>query len=440
MRGFLATGLKVVQISSKANSRNASYGTWACNDFERDSVRTLTRIRVENFLSIRKLELRLDALNVLVGPNGAGKTNLLKVFQFLGEVARSELAPAIEAIGGFDQLLYRGRDRAAQNVRIELEGIVTRFASANATDEYRLSFWRLHRKLQRPGDSREIYARIEDLVFKRYSGPGRRITLRGGKATVGAASGDVKGPAQTLQIQGEATGLGTLRRLSEEYGSPEWNAFAEVVEQLRLFDIDVSSIRRPCAIKDARVLRADASNLAAFLQYLDKSHPDAFGAICDDMAFVLPGFQGFEFVPIGGSDSAIRLDIVERNLDGPTPLARASFGTIRAIALFAMLHDPAPPKLTCLEEIDHGLHPHALDRIVERLREASGRTQIILATHSPALVNRFNERELIVVERDSSSGASTFTRPNYALVRDLRARTDFELGELWFSGAIGGGL
>ena len=107
------------------------------------SMLTFTNIKVENFLSLRKLDLELDALNVLVGPNGAGKTNLLKVFQFLGEVARRELAPAVVSIGGFQNLLYRGEHRTGGNVRIELKGMVTKHSSPNALDEYKLSFWRM---------------------------------------------------------------------------------------------------------------------------------------------------------------------------------------------------------------------------------------------------------------------------------------------------------
>ncbi len=105
-----------------------------------------------------------------------------------------------------------------------------------------------------------------------------------------------------------------------------------------------------------------------------------------------------------------------------------------------MLHDPAPPTLTCLEEVDHGLHPHALDRVVDRLREASTRTQIILATHSPALVNRLKTDELIVVEREEETGGTHLFRPASEMVAELRKDTDYELGELWFSGALGGSL
>lgn len=64
-------------------------------------------VSVENFLSFRKSEVKLGSLNVLVGPNGAGKTNFLKIFQFLGDVARLDLIPAIDGLGGFDELRFR---------------------------------------------------------------------------------------------------------------------------------------------------------------------------------------------------------------------------------------------------------------------------------------------------------------------------------------------
>ena len=403
-------------------------------------MRTITQISVENFLSLKRLDVRLDGLNVLVGPNGAGKTNILKLFEFLGEVSRQELAPAVKALGGFDNVLFRGAGRSTKSVKIEISGLITRHSGDNAPDEYKLSFNRLPSGLFSDGEKREVFSRREQLVFKRYQGPGRRITLKGGRVTVGPTDGTAGPNERTLEIQGQATGLGTLRRLSDAYGATEWNAFAEVVEQLRLFEVNVDRIRLPARTELRPRLRPDASNLASFLQYLRESEPAAYNAICSDVRFVLPGFESFEFRAIGGSEEALEVSIRESHLSSTTPLARVSFGTLRAIALFAMLHDPSPPKLTCLEEIDHGLHPHALDRIVERLRQASKKTQIILATHSPALVNRLDPSELIIVERDEETGGSEVARPDPEMVARLRESTGYELGELWFSGILGGAL
>lgn len=105
-----------------------------------------------------------------------------------------------------------------------------------------------------------------------------------------------------------------------------------------------------------------------------------------------------------------------------------------------MLYDPQPPALTCVEEIDHGLHPQALELIVERMREASARTQFIVATHSPALVDRLEPHEFIVCDRDED-GASIIPALTTAEIQTIVAETgDQPLGELWFSGVLGGDL
>lgn len=409
---------------------------------DRDLERRLTEVKVDNFLSLKNVTVELKPLNVLVGPNGAGKTNLMKVFQFLGEIARHELAPAVDMVGGYDQLFFRGEGPSGPTIKISLKGVVTKYATSKSPDEYRLSFWRnrfkFGSKFRQP--SVELLHRIEEIKFKRFAGQGRRITLKGGKvssATTMRRSTNEK--VLPFDINGDVTGLGTLRRFGESYGSAEWNGFAELVEGMRLFDVSVDKAREPSSASGER-LYADGSNIAPFLYRLSNDEPYVFDMIKDDLRSVLPGFKDFHFREIGGSSDAVVLEIEEEHLKERTPLARSSYGTIRAIALFAMLNDPAPPALTCLEEIDHGLHPHALDRIVDRLRDASKHTQIIVATHSPALVNRLSVEELLVVERNDGDGSSRIFRPELSLVRRLQRETDYQLGELWFSGLIGGAI
>lgn len=408
-------------------------------------MRTILTVEIENFLSFRKSEVTLAPLNVLVGPNGAGKTNFLKIFQFLGDVARLDLIPAIDSFGGFDEMHFRGAGASA-SVRINLRGLVTEHASERAPDEYELSFHERPFRFRRPSTDtaaiapvvRRLVSRSEKILLKRTAGRGRRITLQGGSAQFAPLRADKEGPR--VSVQAQSAGLNTLRKLGDEYGASQVEALAQVFENLRLFEVNVVNVRQPSRAASPSHLAPDGSNVAYFLRWLSLEHPTVFDRLCDDIKFVLPGFDEFRFVPVGGSDDAIRLDIKERHLVGPTSLARASFGTIRAIALFAMLHDPAPPRLTCLEEIDHGFHPHALDRIVERLREASKRTQIIVATHSPALVNRVEPSELIIFERDANTGATRIVELDPAQARKMEEESGYRMGELWFSGILGGGL
>ncbi len=398
---------------------------------------------IRNFLSLKDAEIKLDRLNVLVGPNGGGKSNFLSVFRFLGEVARTDLVPALESLfGGYQQVRYRGASRPKDPIEIHLSGEITEWSSPTATDEYELVF--------QPAASLRrgtVLRRKEKLVLKRTQGRGRRITLSGPKYEFqdeGRSAGDRRqasklGEASTSTVDPNTSALSVLRRIGATTDTKQVSELADVFESLRLFDPQVHLARQPAAVAEGPVqLRPDAGNLAGVLDYWNRAFPEIVNAIADDLRDILPGFDRFSFQPIGGGGTAVRVDLVERGLLGPTPLIRASFGTVRAIALLAMLRDPDPPRLTCLEEIDHGLHPHALDIVVERLREASTRSQIILATHSPALVNRLEPSEFIVFERDPDDCSTRIVQKEPEVLQRMKEKSGLGFGELWFSGSLGG--
>ncbi|MBX3273018.1 MAG: AAA family ATPase [Sandaracinaceae bacterium] len=375
----------------------------------------------------------LGPLSVLVGPNGAGKSNLLGVIRFLGDTARADLLPALKMHGGFDSLLYRGSSpvtsgrRRTMSIRLAVHAQVTRYASPNALDEYSLT-------VRKYGN--DAYGREESIRFKRTKGRGRRIQVSGDRVEVvdeGAA-----GQERSL-AQGSAA-LSTLPRLGKDAGGEQVGQLADLFSTFRVFDVDVRAARAPGRLSPASALEPDASNLATFLVGLEASEPEVFDLLQRDLGYVVPGFRRLELVPLGGAASAVMVAIRERGLSGATPLADASFGTVRATALLAMLHDPSPPKLTCVEEVDHGLHPHAIDRLVQRMREASTRTQILVATHSPTFVNRLEPAELIVCERDVETGESRIPAIAAEDVAHAASGTELGLGELWFTGALGGGL
>ncbi len=87
---------------------------------------------------------------------------------------------------------------------------------------------------------------------------------------------------------------------------------------------------------------------------------------------------------------------------------RLSDGTLKFLCLMAVLLDAKPAPLICIEEPETGLHPDALALVGDALREASKRTQLIVTTHSDALVDRFTDEpeNVIVCERDFDESTS----------------------------------
>jgi predicted ATPase len=410
-------------------------------------MRSLLSLRAQNFLSLGDVDVELQELTVLVGPNGAGKSNLLKVIQFLGDTARLDLLPAIERHGGFDRLLFRGQlpeKTPRRRIRLGITGVITPNSSANAPDEYSLSVWQHELGKTRIVKGHSFFRRYEYFVFKRTKGRGRRITVSGSKVDFERPtnSGKLDPGKQELALASTSSGLSTLPRLKGS-GAEQINQLAELFTTFRVFEISTTKARQASQYDPDRppVLESDASNLAAFLRWLQLHHEDTFALLEEDLTVIVPSVSKIIFAQLsGGDDKSFAIQLKEKGLRGVTNLSEASFGTVRALALLAMLHDPNPPRLTCVEEIDHGLHPHALDRIVERMRSASRRTQLLVVTHSPALANRLSPTELVVCERSTKTGSSLIPAIPSAAVANMAKVYGLLPGELWFSGALGGGL
>ena len=133
----------------------------------------------------------------------------------------------------------------------------------------------------------------------------------------------------------------------------------------------------------------------------------------------------------------VTVTVQEEYFPEPTPSIRLSDGTLKFLCLMAVLLNPHPQPLICIEEPESGLHPDALSLLAEALVEASERTQLIVTTHSESLVDSLSARpeSVVVCERDSE-GASCFERLSRKRL-DVWLE-DYSLGRLWRKGEIGG--
>lgn len=397
-----------------------------------------------NYKSLAKVRVPLGPLNVLVGPNEAGKSNLLDVVRFLEDSARRDLRDAVETRGGYGRIRFRGvsQEGNRRSISVGVKALVTSYASENAPDEYNLTFWEsVFRRLDSDWVRRGL-VRQESFLFKRYQGRGRRIQIRGSKvefSDISSSGHRVEQPSLDL-LQGESLGLATLPRLAPDKGGEEVKKFANLFLGFRVVDPNVDAAMAPNELLAEPGIASDGSNLSAFLLYLKQSYPEAYASWLQDARILVPGLVDVEFRAVQANRETVVMDIVESGVDSPTRLSEASFGTVRALTLLAILNDPRPTAITAIEEIDHGLHPYVFDHLAVRLREASRRTQLILASHSPAFVNRLTPDEIVVCERDFETGASRIPAISTAEIAQVHraARGDLGLGEIWYTGTLGG--
>lgn len=382
----------------------------------------VTRIRARNFRSLAQVDLTLQPLNVLIGPNGSGKSNILNVLRFLATMVKFDLIAALDAWDGFDHIQRQSTKTGP--VELVIDGLVTQNASLNAPDSYRLRLTR----------QRNSIARREEFTFKRKGGRGRRITVSGGQVRIV----EEEGPDFSRSLaSSQTTGLATLPKLSDEEGGLGIRDLTGFLSRIQVLEPDVAAARQPARQHDAP-LAEDASNLADALARIRMRDLDSWELLKSELGLCLPGLEDVVLAPVGGPSRSVTVQLVERGVAQPIELADASYGTVRMLALLGALHEPDPPPFTAIEEIDHGLHPYAMDVLLDRMRAASRRTQILAATHSPTLVNRLRPQEIIVCDRDPESGASVIPAMSAGdIARAVRA-SDWSPGELWFSGAIRG--
>jgi predicted ATPase len=390
-------------------------------------AKRLLQIEAQNFRSLRNVSLPLGPLNVLVGPGGAGKTNLLSMFRFLADVVDTDLCPALQLHGGFEHLAFWGGTRRPTSIRIGLRATWTARSSPVHPDEYEL----------RIGCASGEIRRAESFHFGPPKGRGCRISVDGEKVSIA----DGRGGTREVGVNAASSGLSTLYRLGAR-GGRDVAAVARSFASFRNFAVGVDAARRPSRLppEGRQSLDDDAGDLAAFLLTLRNRDADAWRRLVADAEELLPHLTHIDFDHPSGAAQTVAVVIRERGLRRVTQLADASPGTVRLLGLLAMLYDPEPPALTCVEEIDQGLHPQALEVLVARLREASERTQFLVTAYSPNLADRLKPEELIICERRDDGSSAIPAVSTARLERIVKVSEGLPLGNLWFSGALGGDL
>ena len=178
------------------------------------------------------------------------------------------------------------------------------------------------------------------------------------------------------------------------------------------------------------VLLPDARNLGLILNQLE--HSDASSELSAMLHRFLPRFRRVSTLIQGGQ---VQIFLHEEGLNSPIPATRVSDGTMRFLAITASLLMPTPPPLICLEEPELGLHPDALLLVAELLVAASARTQLIVTTHSDALVSALTDHVESVLVCEYRDGTE-LTRLDAKRLQHWLDR--YRLGDLWRMGELGG--
>jgi predicted ATPase len=399
------------------------------NPGNQNDHRLFRQVKFENLLSFgaNSSALELRNLNILIGPNAAGKSNLIEALSLMrattvpATASNTDLRGVVRRGGGVNEWVWKGgKDKSAS---IDL---VVNYPKGKQPLRHVLSFHGDEQGFLLDDERIENEApdrdQTEPYFFYRFQ-HGQPVVN-----TIGAQE-------RRLARESVNTELSILaqRRDPEQY--PEIAHLTGAYETVRIYRewaFGRNTVFREPQKTDMRSdrLEEDFSNLGLFLSRLRKT-PKAKVAILDGLKDLYDEVTDFDPIVEGGS---VQVFFSER--DFTVPATRLSDGTLRYLCLLAILCDPQPPPLICIEEPELGLHPDILPKLADLLVQAADRTQLIVTTHSDVLVDAMTEHPEAVVVCEKHEGKTEMRRLKKEELTSWLGK--YRLGELWTRGEIGG--
>lgn len=334
----------------------------------------ITSIHFENFKALRDATLPLGPFTLIVGPNGSGKSTVMQALRFAPGPTGNEYK--------LDQMLTAGvAVRPSVGVHVSINWVV---------------------------DGAEI---------KTESGISQD---RGAVASIGPR-----------HKQGH---------LDEALKNSVWG----MLKSFRVFFFDAKAIATAVETTPNPELGPDGSNLAAVLDALRDTHPERFEELNSEFHRWLPEFDRilFETPAKGKKRFLVRTSFGHHRY----PATDLSQGVLFALAFLALAYLPNPPSIVCFEEPDRGIHPRLLVDVRDAMYrlafpqdygESRPPVQVIATTHSPYLLDLYKEHpEQIVIAHKDEQGAHFERLSDQPHLNEILGRAP--LGEIWFSGILGG--
>lgn len=384
--------------------------------------------KIRNYRSLRDVVLTPGLRNIFIGPNASGKSNSLDVFRFLRDIASLGLSRAISNRGGFNEIFWKGEttDRVIE-FEIDLEIPVGTEGSV-APAQYQLAI--------EGSQSGLITVKRELLQISQNPSPINIIDMRSGHGAVRQLDGS---------SAFEPTGDPSASML--DFNVPNWpgSAFKQYLVLWRYYSLIPVAMKQLKPFVRANFLEEHGGNLVEYLTTLKTTYAESFREIERVAKDTFPELD--QLIPEPNQTGQVLLTLREKYLKTPITAWNMAEGEIAFIAMLSLILAPADlgSPLACVEEPENHLHPRLLETLVELLKQTEakfiergdGAAQIFATTHSPYLVDQFDLEDLIVVEK--LRGETRYSRPrDKSELRQLLSREQLGLGELWYSGALGG--
>lgn len=339
-----------------------------------DNRFSLTRVRLRHYRSIASADVSLGDLLLLVGPNGSGKSNFLDALRLTSESLQTSLDQALRSRGGAAEVRRRSTGHPT-HFAIDLE-----FRGEDLQGAYGFEVG-----TGRKGGGFRIAREYCDVWFDSRASEGERYA----DARFSVVGGELDFATEPVMPPVSEQRLYLVAAAGLEPFRPIFDGLAGI----SVFNLNPDIMRQPQTPDAGELLHRDGANVASVLDRLERSKRGNADKVRIEeyLQHIVPGMHGVRSSDLGNWET---LQFIQDVPGAKSPwrfqAQSVSDGTLRALGVLVALFAGTGGTLSTvgIEEPESALHPAAAGVLLDALRDASERRQVIVTSHSPDLLDR----------------------------------------------------
>ena len=364
----------------------------------------INKLKITNFKSIDTLTLTSpNNFSIFAGANGSGKTNIFQALDFVGKISHQGLSKTLSEFGGYENVhSYKNKTSSKEAAFFIFE--------IDVSIEKKTYYYAL--KVQIFPETNIIEETIKadsDILFQRN---------KDGSISFQSLS---SGP-MSLPFDSDKSLLSFLG---------ENDCFKKLISNIKTLRVDPLNAKQPSSSDhDSTTLNEHASNIAAVLSRILKEKPEIADEILELITLIVPNLEKIE-AQSQKIDNKTGLLFKEKGTAKQFPAHLISDGTIYALAQIIMVLDRKPYSWLLIEEPERGIHPQAIQELIELMREEADDSLIWINTHSESVVRVSQAAELLLV--DKKNGKTHITHAK-------KISPPLSMSDAWLSNVFKSGL
>ena len=379
---------------------------------------SIKRIEVKNFKSFKELKIDLGKFNVIIGANASGKSNFVHIFKFLRDIATLGLDNAISMQGGVEYLRNMNigaSEPLSIKVVSDQEFRLLRGRTYEVIYEFALRFNKKGSGFKISKDELILKCKFSELERK-----GKKIKekiLEDGEIIISHSKGRVKidlniPPKVPLKKEDIFLPFFLEKKMSKYPLLIKMPFFlipplVSIFSGISIYDFDPKLPKKATPITGKAELEEDGSNLSIILKSITENKEKKrklFNLVKD----LLPFVENLDVEKF--ADKSLLFKLKESYFKAQyLPASLISDGTINMTALIVALYFEKKP-FVIIEEPERNIHPSLISKVVEMMKDASQKKQIVVTTHNPEFVKYAGLENILLVYRDKD-GFSLISRP-----------------------------